>query len=48
MARQAKAMGGDYIANFTYGRRNGSVLQQLWSVDNVLWFGAGDVGNLEE
>ena len=48
MAIQARAMGGSYIANFTYGQRNGSVLQQIWSVDNVLWFGAGDVGFVHE
>ena len=48
MATHAKAMGGSYIANFTYGQRNGSVLQQIWSVDNVLWFAAGDVGYIQE
>lgn len=48
MGRRAKDMGGSYIANFTYGQRNGSVLQQLWSLDNVLWFGAGDVGFLQD
>lgn len=47
MAEEAKRLGGTYIANFTYGQKSGSVLQQLWSVDNVLWYGAGDVGNLK-
>lgn len=48
MAQLAKQIGGSYIANFSYGQRNGSVFQQLWSVDNVLWYGAGDVGHLKE
>ena len=48
MAVLAKDMGGSYIANFTYGQRNGSVIQQLWSIDNVLWFGAGDVGKMNK
>lgn len=48
MAVQAKEMGGNYIANFTYGQKNGSVLQQIWSVDNVLWYGEGMVGRIEE
>ncbi len=46
MAAEAKRLGGNYIANFKYGQRNGSVLQQLWSVDNILWYGSGDVGTL--
>lgn len=48
MAIEAKAKGANYIANFVYGQRNGSVFQQLWSVDNVLWFGQGDAGIVEE
>lgn len=48
MAQLAKEVGGSYVANFSYGQRNGTVLQQLWSVDNVLWYGAGDVGHLEK
>ena len=47
MAREARARGADYIADFTYGQRNGSVVQQLWSLDNVLWFGTGEAGVLE-
>lgn len=46
MAEEAKALGGNYIANFTYGQRTGSFLQVVWSVDNTLWFGSGDVGIL--
>lgn len=48
MAVQALSIGGNYIANFTYGQKSGGVLQQLWSVDNVLWYGEGIVGNLNE
>lgn len=48
MALQAKAHGATYVANFTYGQRNGSILQQLWSMDNVLWFGTGDAGIVDE
>ena len=46
MAQRAKASGGSYIADFRYGQRNGSILDQLWSLDNVLWFGAGNLGYL--
>lgn len=48
MAQDAKALGGDYIANFTYGQKTGGLLQVIWSVDNTLWFGSGDVGILTE
>lgn len=48
MALQARSRGADYIANFTYGQKNGSVLQQLWSLDNVMWFASGDAGVIEE
>ncbi len=48
MAMDAKAHGATYIANFTYGQRNGSVMQQIWSLDNVLWYGMGDAGIIEE
>lgn len=47
MAKEAKARGANYIANFTYGQQNGSVLQQLWSIDNVKWFGRGEAGVLD-
>lgn len=47
MALEAKAIGADYIANFTYGQENGSILQQLWSIDNVKWFGRGDAGVID-
>ncbi len=47
MARQAIEMGANYIANFTYGQKNGSFLQQLWSVDNVLWYASGDAGRVD-
>ncbi|OWY02314.1 hypothetical protein [Thioclava sp. IC9] len=46
MAREARARGADYIANFSYGQKNGGILQQLWSLDNVLWFASGDAGIL--
>ncbi|NIZ14722.1 hypothetical protein [Phaeobacter sp. HF9A] len=48
MAKEALSLGGNYIASFTYGQKNGGVLQQLWSVDNVLWYGEGVVGNLSK
>lgn len=48
MAEEAKRLGGNYIANFTYGQRVGSVMQQIWSVDNTMWFGSGDVGVIHE
>lgn len=44
MALEAKSINADYIANFTYGQENGSILQQLWSIDNVKWFGRGEAG----
>lgn len=47
MAREAKSMGGYYISNFSYGQKNGSLIQQIFSIDNVLWYGSGDVGNVE-
>jgi len=48
MAVEAKRLGGNYIACFLYGQKNGSVLQQLWSLDNVLWYGSGEIGVLED
>jgi hypothetical protein len=48
MAVQALSLGGNYIANFTYGQKTGGVLQQLWSVDNMLWYGDGTVGKLDD
>lgn len=47
MAEEAKRLGGDYIANFTYGQRVGSVWAQIWSLDNTMWFGSGDVGRIK-
>ena len=47
MAIQAKIMGGNYIANFAYGQKNGSLMQQIISLDNVLWYASGDVGTVE-
>ncbi len=46
MASQAKKFGGDVVANFQYGQRNGSVWKQLWSIDNMLWFGSGIIGKI--
>jgi hypothetical protein len=46
MAREAIASGGNCIANFKYGQKSGSFWQQMWSVDNVLWYGSGDIGRL--
>ena len=48
MAVEAKKAGGNYISKFSYGQRNGGVLQQLWSIDNVLWYGSGNIGVLVE
>ena len=47
MANEARTVGGDCIANFKYGQKVGSFWQQLWSLDNVLWYGSGTIGKLE-
>ena len=44
MAKEALAAGGNCIAQFKYGQKNGSVWQQMLSIDNVLWFGSGEIG----
>jgi hypothetical protein len=46
MAREVLACGGNALGNFEYGQKNGSVWQQLFSMDNVLWYGSGIAGRL--
>lgn len=48
MAREVLAAGGNCVSNFKYGQKNGSFWQQMWSVDNVLWYGSGEIGLLVE
>jgi hypothetical protein len=47
MAREVIAAGGNCVADFKYGQKNGGFWQQMWSVDNVLWYGSGEIGRLK-
>ena len=47
MAREVTAAGGNCVANFKYGQKVGSFWQQMWSLDNVLWYGSGEIGRLK-
>ena len=46
MAAVARENDCNIVSNFKFGQRNGSIWQQLWSVDNVLWYGSGTLGKL--
>lgn len=47
MASIAIEKGGNCICHFKYGQRTGGVLQQLWSVDNMMWYGSGVIGRVD-
>jgi hypothetical protein len=48
MAKQVVQLGGNCLVNFKYGQKVGGFWSQLLSLDDVMWYGSGVVGTLDE
>lgn len=46
MAKQVIQLGGDCLVDFKYGQKVGGFWSQLFSRDDVMWYGSGIVGTL--
>jgi hypothetical protein len=46
MASHAQSLGGNAVISFKYGQRS-SVWKSLFGMDNVLWYGSGEVARID-
>jgi len=46
MARQAKQAGGNAIVDFQYGQRSVGWFRSIFQLDDINWYGTGDIAQL--